>query len=124
MMATSAASIKWADINVPGFDPGLQIAVLSGNPDVAGPYTLRLRFPADYRFPPHWHPNAENLTVVSGTFQLAMGERTDASLLKTYGVGDYLYIPAKHPHYGGVKGETVIQLHGVGPFTINLVEKK
>lgn len=124
MTATPAASIKWGDINVPGFDPGLKIAVLAGNPDATGPYTLRLSFPAGYRFPPHWHPNAENLTVVSGTFQLAMGERVDNSQLKTYGVGDYLFIPAKHPHFGGVKGATVIQLHGDGPFTINLVEKK
>ena len=74
--------------------------------------------------PPHWHPMAENVTVLSGTFLLAMGERVDESQLKSYGVGDFLYIPATHPHFGGVKGETVIQLHGEGPFTINLVEKK
>jgi quercetin dioxygenase-like cupin family protein len=123
MTSVTAGTIKWADLSVPGFDPGLKVAVLAGNPDATtGAYTLRLAFPAGYRFPPHWHPNAENLTVVSGTFLLAMGETVNDSQLKTYGVGDYLYLPGKHPHYGGVKGATVIQLHGNAPFTINLVK--
>jgi uncharacterized RmlC-like cupin family protein len=66
----------------------------------------------------------ENLTVLSGTFQLAMGERVDNAQLKSYGAGDYLFIPAKHPHFGGVRGATIIQLHGEGPFTINLVDSR
>ena len=101
----------------------MKIATLVGNPDSTGPYTLRLSFPDSYMFPPHWHPNAENLTVVSGTLVLAMGERVDNTQLKTYAAGDYLFIPAKHPHFGGAKGATVVQLHGDGPFTINLVDK-
>jgi len=47
--------------------------VISGDPSKTGAYTVRLMFPAGYRFPVHWHPGAENLTVVSGTFQLGMG---------------------------------------------------
>ena len=122
MTAVVGSSVNWGDIQVPGFDPGLKIAVLSGNPDATGLYTLRLSFPDGYHFPPHWHPNAENLTVVSGTFRLAMGERADDSQLKSYSPGDYLYLPAKHPHFGAVQGPTVIQLHGEGPFKINLVQ--
>ncbi|HSM18359.1 MAG TPA: cupin domain-containing protein [Gemmatimonadales bacterium] len=122
MSAVSASSITFADIAVPGFDPGLQIAVIDGNPDEAGPYTLRLSFPAGYRFPPHFHPMTENLTVLSGTLLLAMGERMDESKLRAYGVGDYLHIPATKPHFGGARGATVIQLHGPGPFKIELVQ--
>jgi quercetin dioxygenase-like cupin family protein len=122
MAATAASSLKWGDISVPGFDPGLKIAVINGNPDATGPYTLRLNFPKGYRFPPHWHPNAENLTVISGTFQLAMGDKRDDAKLKSYGPGDFLYIPGTHPHFGGVQDATIIQLHGQGPFTINLVK--
>jgi quercetin dioxygenase-like cupin family protein len=122
MSAVSASSITFADIAVPGFDPGMKIAVIDGNPDANGPYTLRLSFPAGYRFPPHFHPMAENLTVLSGTLLLAMGDRADESKLQAYGVGDYLHLPAIKPHFGGARGATVIQLHGQGPFKINLVQ--
>jgi quercetin dioxygenase-like cupin family protein len=122
MTAVSAKSITFADIAVPGFDPGMKIAVIDGNPDAAGPYTLRLSFPAGYRFPPHFHPMAENLTVLSGTLVLAMGERVDDSKLQAYGAGDYLHLPAIKPHFGGARDATVIQLHGQGPFKINLVQ--
>ena len=121
MNAVSAKSITWSDAKVPGFAPGMKIAVVQGNPDSAGLYTLRLSFPDGYRFPPHWHPMAENVTVLSGTLKLAMGERADESKLKAYGPGDYLYIHATKPHFGGARGSTVIQLHGQGPFAINVV---
>jgi quercetin dioxygenase-like cupin family protein len=107
---------------VPGFDPGMKIAVIDGNPDASGPYTLRLSFPDGYRFPPHFHPNVENVTVLSGTFLLAMGKKVDDTKLEAYAPGDFLHIPAEDPHFGGARGETVVQLHGPGPFKINLVQ--
>lgn len=122
MSAVSAKSITFADIAVPGFDPGMKIAVIDGNPDADGPYTLRLAFPAGYRFPPHFHPMTENLTVLSGTLLLGMGDRADDSKLQAYEAGDYLHLPAIKPHFGGARGATVIQLHGQGPFKINLVQ--
>src|SRR5574341_204813 len=121
MKTVAAGTITWADANVPGFPPGMKIAVIYGNPDSAGPYTLRLSFPDGYRFPAHWHPMPENVTVLSGTLQLGMGEKADDSKLAAYGVGDFLFIPATKPHFGGAKGATVIQLHGRGPFAINVV---
>jgi quercetin dioxygenase-like cupin family protein len=97
------------------------MGVLDGNPAAAGGvYTLRLKFPAGYRFPSHWHPKSEHLTVISGSFQLGMGTTEDRSMEKTYGPGDFLMIPGRHPHYGGASQETVVQLHGVGPFQIFL----
>ena len=120
--AVPVASIIWTAANIPGFPSGMKMAVINGNPDVPGAlYTLRLSFPDGYRFPPHWHPMAENLTVLSGTLLLAMGERTDDSKLKAYGAGDYLNVAGSKPHFGGARGATVIQLHGQGPFAINLV---
>ena len=105
---------------VPGFDPGSKIAVLHGNPAGKGDYTLRLQFPDGYRFPVHWHPGGEHLTVLSGTFLLGMGNTADPTALHTYGPGDFLYIPARHAHFGGATGTTIIQLHGEGPFEIKL----
>jgi quercetin dioxygenase-like cupin family protein len=118
-----AKSLQWTELKVPGFDPGAKMAIVSGNPEGTGLYTLRLSLPDGYKIPPHWHPMAENVTVLSGTFQVAMGERVDNSQLKSYEAGDFLYVAAKHPHFGSVRGTTIVQLHGEGPFAINLVQK-
>jgi quercetin dioxygenase-like cupin family protein len=117
----TASSITWADANVPGFAPGMKIAVINGDPAATGLYTLRLSFPDGYRFPAHWHPMAENVTILSGTMLVAMGNHVDDAKLQAYGPGDFLHIEAAHPHFGGARGATVIQLHGQGPFVINLV---
>jgi quercetin dioxygenase-like cupin family protein len=116
------SALTWNDFNPTGFDPGMKLAVLQGDPGKPAPYVVRLSFPAGYRFPVHWHPGIENLTVVSGPFQLAMGNTADWSALRTYGPGDYIYIPPRHAHFGGsaASGPSVIQLHGVGPFLLNL----
>lgn len=116
-------AVMFEPIEVPGFDPGMEIAVLQGEPmDGEGMYTLRLKFPDGYRFPAHYHPRAEHVTVLSGTFLLAMGETEDYEAVKTYAPGAYMYIPSEDPHFGGATGETVIQLHGEAPFEILLVE--
>lgn len=117
------ADLAWSEIEVPGFKTGMKVASVHGDPSVPdGPYTLRLFLPDGYAFPPHFHPRAENVTVLEGTFLLAMGKKYDDTALKTYEPGDYLFIAAEHPHFGEVKGDTVLQLHGVGPFDIIVVE--
>ena len=117
-----ADDLEFAALEVPGFDTGMEIAGLYGDFTAEGPYALRLSFPDGYRFPAHFHPMDENLTVISGTLLLAMGDTVDESQLVAYGPGDYMNLPAEHPHFGGAKGYTVIQLHGMGPFEIILVE--
>ena len=115
------SGLTWSDFSPAGFDPGMKLAVLEGDPGAKGPYVIRLQFPAGYRFPVHWHPGIENLTVVSGPFQLAMGNTADWSSLKTYGPGDFIYIPPRHAHFGGSAAQpSVIQLHGEGPFQLVL----
>lgn len=119
---TRSAELEWSPMTPKGFDEGMELAVVRGDPSQADePYVIRLRFPDGYRFPPHWHPVPENVTVLKGTFRLGMGERADESRIQRYEPGDYLFIPAGHPHFGGAKGQTVIQLHGPGPFEIVLV---
>lgn len=112
--------IVYNDFRVPGFDPGVKLAVIHGDPTGNGDYTLRLMFPDGYKFPVHYHPGAEHVTVISGTFLLAMGTDGDWSRVQSYGPGSFIYAPALHPHFGGARGVTVVQLHGQGPFAINL----
>ena len=118
----ASAGLQWSDLQVPGFAPGVKMAVLHGDPSKKGDYTMRLRFPDNYMVPPHWHPEGEHVTVLQGSFSLGMGSTFDRGTLKTYGPGDFLYAPAKMPHFATTKGETVVQLHGEGPFAITLVK--
>lgn len=121
MTDVDTRDVKWNPIEIPGFPSGVRIAPMAGNPDAAGElYTLRLRFPDAYAFPAHWHPMAENLTVITGTFYLAMGDKVVEGAAKRYVAGDFLNIPGKMSHFGHVTGETVVQLHGTGPFQIML----
>ncbi|HEU4830468.1 MAG TPA: DUF4440 domain-containing protein [Gemmatimonadales bacterium] len=120
MEIVGSADLKWAPFEMPGFKPGIQMVVIHGDPSSSGDYTLRLRFPDGYNFPSHWHPNGEHLTVIRGTFKLGMGAREGAEPLKFYKAGDFLYIPGRMPHYGGAAGITEIQLHGMGPFKVEL----
>jgi quercetin dioxygenase-like cupin family protein len=116
-----AASVKFSPFEVPGFPSGIELAAIHGDPNAAsGAYVVRLKFPDGYKFPAHWHPNAENLTVLEGELLLAMGGKEGAATPEAYPAGTFIFIPGKSPHYGGAKGATVIQLHGQAPFKIML----
>jgi ketosteroid isomerase-like protein len=115
----SANSLTWGDLTAPGFAPGAKISVLHGDPSGPGGFVLRLQFPDGYQIPVHWHPTGENVTVVSGSFALGMGNTFDASALHTYGSNDFVYLPPARAHYGQAHGVTIVQINGRGPFVIN-----
>jgi quercetin dioxygenase-like cupin family protein len=70
----NADEVKWgpAPPNIPA---GAQIAVLAGNPASDGPYVVRLKMPANYKVPAHYHPKDETVTVISGDFHVGMGDK-------------------------------------------------
>jgi len=74
METHSANALTWSDVTVPGFAPGVKMAVLHGNPSGPGGFVLRLSFPDGYQIPVHWHPNGENATVVQGSIAPRDGE--------------------------------------------------
>jgi quercetin dioxygenase-like cupin family protein len=112
----SASELKWGPAPAV-FPPGAQVAVLHGNPFQKGVFALRLKMPDGYRIPPHWHTQDEQLTIVSGTFLLGMGEGAgDAHTLEA---GAYHFLPGKMHHYASTKGDTVVEVHGPGPFDIH-----
>lgn len=120
MHTQAATGIQWTDFNPPWPSQGAKIAVIHGDPASNGAYTLRLQFPDGYEFPPHWHPKGEHITVLSGVFRLGMGGTANAAAIREYHPGDFIYAPARMPHFGGARGVTVVQLHGIGPFAVNL----
>ncbi len=102
----------------PSLPPGAQVVMLEGNPAKAEPLTMRLKFPAGYKIPPHTHPAIEHVTVLSGTFHMAAGEKFDESKGKRLPAGSFAVMPVQAPHYAWASEETVIQLHSVGPWGI------
>jgi hypothetical protein len=102
--------------------PGAQLAVLEGNPLApSGDYTVRLKMPDGYRIPPHWHPRRENVTVISGSFKVGMGDRFDESSMMTFPAGSFAYLDPDMHHYAMANGEVVIQVHGMSPVQFNYV---
>ena len=113
--------LKWGPAP-PSLPPGAQMAVLSGDPSVKGkPFVVRARFSDGYRVPPHWHPTEENVTVLSGTFLMATGDKFDPAAMTPLTAGGYSKISPNVHHYAMAKGETTIQVHGTGPFTVTYV---
>jgi mannose-6-phosphate isomerase-like protein (cupin superfamily) len=113
--------VKWGP--APPFIPaGAQLAVLEGDPMAAsGDYTIRLKMPDGYRIPPHTHPLRENVTVISGTLKVGMGDKWDDSKTTGFPAGSFLYVDPSMHHYAGASGETVIQIHGQSPVKIDYI---
>ena len=87
----------------------------------AAPITARIKFPANYRLPPHWHPGVERVTVLSGSFLYGMGEQADMAKTKAFPAGSIIVMSPMMRHYVFTKEETVVQLNVVGPWGINYV---
>jgi mannose-6-phosphate isomerase-like protein (cupin superfamily) len=113
--------VKWGP--APPFIPaGAQLAVLEGNPMASsGDYTIRLKMPDGYKIAPHTHPARENVTVLSGTLKVGMGDQFDASKMMSFGAGSFAYLDPSMHHYAGTSGETVIQIHGQAPVKFNYI---
>lgn len=120
-LMVAPTDLKWMD-NPPTMMPGAKMAVMQGDPTKAGPYSYRLKIPAAYKVMPHWHPVDEHLTVLSGTFYLAVGEKFDPEKGRHgFPAGSFLVMPAKIAHFAWTKEETILQVHGVGPSGITYV---
>jgi hypothetical protein len=98
---------------------GAEIAVLEGDPSKPGPFVFRVKAPDGFTIPPHTHPKAERITVIAGTFHIAMGEKIDKTTGKAMPTGSFGYWPAGMKHFAWVTGETIVQFHGEGPWQIN-----
>jgi quercetin dioxygenase-like cupin family protein len=112
--------IKWQD-GPASLPKGAQIAVLEGNPSKEGPFVFRVKVPDGYRIPPHTHPKTERVTVISGTFNIGMGGKFDEKATKPMQAGTYGFWEPGMKHFVSIKGETVVQFHGIGPWSIQYV---
>ena len=117
---TGAAAIKWGPPPAV-FPAGAKFAVVDGDPAAKGLATVRFMMPAGYLIAPHWHPQRENVTVLSGTFKVGMGDRFDESTMASFPAGSFAYLDPDMHHYAMTAGEVVVQVHGTAPLQFNYV---
>jgi quercetin dioxygenase-like cupin family protein len=113
--------IKWGP-PPPFVAAGAQLAVLEGDPTAStGDFTIRLKMPAGYKIAPHYHPNRENVTVISGNFKVGMGDKFDATKMGTFPAGSFAYLDPDMHHYAMALTATVVQVHGMSPLQFKYV---
>src|ERR1700733_15504890 len=78
MTTATPEALTWKDN--PAIPKGGQLAILTGDPTKTGEVVVqRVSFPANYVVPPHTHPYAETVTVISARVGFGHGEKVDKS---------------------------------------------
>jgi quercetin dioxygenase-like cupin family protein len=97
--------------------PGLETAVIAGDPRVAGQtYVVRVKFAPGSFSPPHFHPETRYVVVLKGTWWVGAGPKWDREATTPLPAGSFVVHHAGHIHYDGAKAEEVVlQITGVGP---------
>ena len=102
--------------------PGAQFAVLEGDPTAStGDFTVRLKMPDGFRISPHWHPERENVTIISGTFKVGMGDNFETDKMKAFIAGSFAFLDPNMHHYAMACGEVIVQVHGQSPLQFNYI---
>ena len=117
------ADMQWMAAPAPtGLPSVVQMTVLSGDPFKAGMFSVRLKVPDGGKVAAHWHPTDEHITVLQGTFAAGMGDKLDESALHDFPTGSYVVMPKRMHHFAMAKGETILQIHAMGPFVLNYID--
>ena len=111
------AAIQWKD-GPAALPYGVKSVVLEGDPAKEGPFTIRISLPAGFKGPPHWHPNIEHTTVISGTFNLGMGDTFDKTKGNKLPAGSFSFMPPKTNHFAWTEKGCVVQVHAIGPWGV------
>ncbi len=116
----NAKTVKWQAAPAPMTNA--RMAVLEGNPEARGPYTIMLETQGDFRLEPHTHPTAERGVILSGALHMGTGDTFDKKATTKYGAGSYFMVPARAPHFSWSRGKTVALIMGNGPRKTNLLQ--
>ena len=103
------------------FPKGGTMAVLSGNPEKPGFSTVRMRMPAGFTIPAHWHPMTEYVTVLSGEVHFGMGDKLDKAKGTKLGAGGFFQADAKMTHFVWTDGPAEVQVSAEGPLQMTYV---
>lgn len=113
-------AVKWG-APPPGLPRDAQVAVLTGDPGKPVPFVLRLKLPDGLKIMPHTHPIDEIVTVLQGTLLVGHGDKLDPAAMEALPAGSFWHMSKGMSHFVMAKGETIIQIHGVGVFDITYI---
>jgi CubicO group peptidase (beta-lactamase class C family) len=102
--------------------PRTEIALVSGDPGRAGPFVFRFRMPDGYWTHPHRHPVDARIRVVRGRLLYGEGDRLDSTRVEEMTAGQERRVPAGVAHFEGARGETEIEVGGVGPWSVEFLD--
>lgn len=118
-VTATSGDVKW--VNAPAsLPPGAKLAIVKGDLGKPGALTFRLKLPAAYQLGPHWSPGTKRIIVISGTFNLGIGEKFDRGRSIPLFAG-YVHWPQEAPYFVWTKEETIIEIQGVGPWAVTYV---
>jgi len=121
--SASTSGLTWGPAP-PALPKGARVAVVSGDPAKAGPFTIRVDMPPDYAVRPHYHPTSEQLTVLEGTLHVGHGSKWDEQAMKEAPTGTPVTMAAKEPHFVHAAGRTLVEIQSTGPFAITYLNPK
>jgi hypothetical protein len=107
-----------------GLPTGARVAVVSGDPTKAGPFTLRVDMPPEYAVRPHYHPTSEELRLIEGTLHLGHGKKWDQGAMKEVAPDQPVTIGAKEPHFMHAASRVLLEVQSTGPFGITYIDPK
>ncbi len=101
---------------------GTKMMLLEGHPKKAGMFTMRLKIPAGARLQAHWHPREERVTILSGLARVGFGDTFEEKSMASFPAGAFYVNPPKSHHYVWIVEDTEMQLTGMGPWELHLLE--
>src|SRR6267154_2529319 len=117
MKVVTADELVWKEHPV---FKGAQTVILVGDPTKAETIVQQTKFPPHYRVPPHTHPYAEVVTVLSGNYWNSFGQSFDKSKGTELPPGSVFVLPAGHAHYTWTENtEVIVQVTFTGPAGVN-----
>ena len=109
------SALQW----MPAAVPGLELAVVEGNPQGTGEYIVAMRYKAGTMTPPHSHPAHMHLVVVRGQFVVGFGDQVSTGNTPLE-AGSVVDLPQDVHHYEGAITDAVVLIYGPTPMRIDL----
>jgi quercetin dioxygenase-like cupin family protein len=115
--------IEWKS---PPENPGVQNAVMVGDPAKDGLYIVFTKWLAGNHFShPHYHPHDRFITVLKGTWWVGSGTTFDPGSTVPMPAGTFVTHYGQQVHFDGAKDEdAVLLIVGQGPATATPAEVK
>ena len=115
------ADLKW--MPALALPKGAQFVVIYGVPTKPGLFISLIKFPPNFRVPPHAHRVQSIVTVLSGTYYSGEGDKFDPDKLRMFPAGSVLSEAINTPHFAQTReDEVILQVTLVEPSATQYVD--